>query len=158
MLFTSGIIYGSLPPVFLDSVYTSSSTSVRRSVKPSHTSPSQHCLSASLFFSLDGSSGPRQDRSVQFPVGAGRGGAAGQPAGGLSFVLCHQTGALAGEPSHQRFTTTSSTQFVLSVVFRSVSSWRLLNERMHVTSSQLNVFGMVFRLQSSCCSMGRILM
>lgn len=63
--------------------------------------PSQRCLSSSLSCSLDGGGGPREDGSVQFPVGAGRGGAAGQPAGGLSVVLFHQTGALAGEPPYE---------------------------------------------------------
>lgn len=82
--------------VFLDGARSSSSTSARRS-RLAHP-PSQRCLSSSLSFSLDGGGGPREDGSVQFPVGAGRGGAAGQPAGGLSVVLFHQTGALAGEP------------------------------------------------------------
>lgn len=82
------------------STFTSTQCSVKLSPLPT---PSQHCFSASLSRSLDGGGGPREDGSVQFPVGAGRGGAAGQPAGGLSFVLFHQTGPLAGEPSHRCF-------------------------------------------------------
>lgn len=34
---------------------------------------------------------------MQLPVGAGRGGAAGQPAGGFSSILRRQTGTLAGK-------------------------------------------------------------
>lgn len=101
---------------FTASVFLRSSsifTSTHHSVMPSSLPPppSQHCLSASLFRSLDGGGGPREDGSVQFPVGAGRGGAAGQPAGGLSIVLFHQTGALAGEPhtfADSVFTVSSS--------------------------------------------------
>lgn len=48
-------------------------------------------------FSLDGGGRSREDGGMQLPVGAGGSGAAGQPAGGVSSILCRQTGTLAGE-------------------------------------------------------------
>ena len=56
------------------------------------------CVCAlSPLFSLDGSSRPGKDGSMQLLVGTGGGGAAGQPAGGVSSILRRQTGTLAGE-------------------------------------------------------------
>lgn len=46
--------------------------------------------------SLDGSGRPREDGGVRLPAGAGRRGAAGQPAGRLPSVLRRQAGTLAG--------------------------------------------------------------
>lgn len=47
--------------------------------------------------SLDGGGRPRQDGGVRLPVGAGRDGAAGEPEGRVSSLLCRQTGTLAGK-------------------------------------------------------------
>lgn len=65
--------------------------------------------------SLDGCSGPREDGSVRLPVGGGSGGAAGQPAGGVSAVLCRQTGTLAGESClfHPSVSTVTTAFFFL---------------------------------------------
>lgn len=46
--------------------------------------------------SPDGGGGPREDGGVRLPAGAGRHGAAGQPAGRLPSVLRRQAGTLAG--------------------------------------------------------------
>lgn len=100
---------------FTASLFLSASSSTFTSIQSVNLSPltpppSQHCLSASRFRSLDGGGGPREDGGVQFPVGAGSDGAAGQPAGGLSFVLFHQTGALAGEPPRPTLLLTASSR------------------------------------------------
>ena len=54
-------------------------------------------LFSSGLISSDGVGGPGEDGRVWIPAGAGGYGAADQPQGGLTSLLCCQTGTLAGE-------------------------------------------------------------
>lgn len=108
------------------------------------------CVLLSPLFSLDSSGRSGEDGGMRLPVGARGSGAAGEPEGGVSFILRRQTGTLAGETWWEALLSKLQKHLNFFFLYTTITGFKFL---LSLCTWMFDVcFCLFIRLQSCSCS------